>query len=119
MTNNIEIFTNYYQKEKKVIDEKIHNFNVKILEENNPIIKENLNYFTDLNSNGKNIRGLLVLLGYNLLKVDNDYAIDLALAYEVFQTAILVHDDIIDQDDIRRGKCTSSLSLRETSTQKG
>ena len=108
MTNNIEIFTNYYQKEKKVIDEKIHNFNVKILEENNPIIKENLNYFTDLNSNGKNIRGLLVLLGYNLLKVDNDYAIDLALAYEVFQTAILVHDDIIDQDDIRRGKCTIS-----------
>lgn len=106
MTNNIEIFTNYYQKEKKIIDEKIHNFNVKILQENNPIIKENLNYFTDLNSNGKNIRGLLVLLGYYLLKDDNEYAIDLALAYEIFQTAILVHDDIIDQDDMRRGKCT-------------
>lgn len=106
MKNNIEIFTNYYQKERKTIEEKIHNFNDKILEENNPIIKENLNYFTDLNSSGKNIRGLLILLGYNLIKNDNEYAIDLALAYEVFQTAILVHDDIIDQDDIRRGKYT-------------
>ena len=108
MTNNNEIFANYYQKEKKIIDDKIDKLNRKLLEETNPIIKENLNYFTDLNSNGKNIRGLLVLLGYNLLKEDNEYAIDLALAYEVFQTAILVHDDIIDQDDIRRGKCTIS-----------
>ena len=108
MTNNIELFTNYYQKEKKIIDDKIHKLNRNLLEETNPIIKENLNYFTDLNSNGKNIRGLLVLLGYHLLKEDNEYAIDLALAYEVFQTAILVHDDIIDQDDIRRGKCTIS-----------
>ena len=55
MTNNIEIFASYYQKEKKIIDDKIHKFNRKLLEENNPIIKENLNYFTDLNSNGKNI----------------------------------------------------------------
>ena len=64
MTNNIEIFASYYQKEKKIIDDKIHKFNRKLLEENNPIIKENLNYFTDLNSSGKNIRGLLILLGY-------------------------------------------------------
>ena len=58
----------------------------------------------------KILEGLLVLLGYNLLKDNNDYAIDLALAYEVFQTAILVHDDIIDQDDIRRGKMYYKLS---------
>ena len=106
MKNNLEIFTNYYQKKKKIIDEELHNFNNKLLEENNSLIKENLNYFTELNTNGKNIRGLLVLLGYELLKDDSDYAIDLALAYEVFQTAIIVHDDIIDQDDIRRGKYT-------------
>ena len=105
MKNNLEIFTNYYQKKKKIINEKINNFNVKILEDNS-LIKENLNYFTELNTNGKNIRGLLVLLGYELLKDDSNYAHDLALAYEVFQTSILVHDDIIDQDDLRRGKYT-------------
>jgi len=106
MKNNIDNFTNYYQKEKQKIDYIIKQFNNKILEEDNQILKDNLNYFTDLNSNGKNIRGLLVLLGYNLLHDENDYALDLALAYEVFQTAILVHDDIIDKDDIRRGKYT-------------
>ena len=30
--------------------------------------------------------------------------IDLACAIEVFQTAALVHDDIIDESDLRRGR---------------
>ena len=30
----------------------------------------------------------------------------LALAFEIFQTAILIHDDIIDNDDLRREKIT-------------
>ena len=59
--------------------------------------------FSNLNNNGKLVRGVLTNLGYYLLKDNKDYANDLALAYEVFQTAILVHDDIIDQDDKRRG----------------
>ena len=59
--------------------------------------------FSNLNTNGKLVRGVLTNLGYYLLKDNKDYANDLALAYEVFQTAILVHDDIIDQDDKRRG----------------
>ena len=61
--------------------------------------------FSNLNTNGKLVRGVLVDLGYNLLKNDN-YSSDLALAYEVFQTAILVHDDIIDEDEKRRGTNT-------------
>ena len=61
--------------------------------------------FSNLNTNGKLVRGVLVDLGYNLLKDDN-YSRDLALAYEVFQTAILVHDDIIDEDEKRRGTNT-------------
>ena len=61
--------------------------------------------FSNLNTNGKLVRGVLVDLGYNLLKDDN-YSSDLALAYELFQTSILVHDDIIDKDNTRRGKET-------------
>lgn len=56
-----------------------------------------------MNTNGKLVRGVLVDLGYYLLKDNNEYSNDLALAYEIFQTAILVHDDIIDQDEKRRG----------------
>ena len=34
---------------------------------------------------------------------DDDSYIDLAAALEIFQTAILIHDDIIDEADKRRG----------------
>lgn len=54
---------------------------------------------------GKRLRGTLVLLGYELAggKPDNEIY-KIAAAYEIFHTAILVHDDIIDQSDLRRGK---------------
>ena len=37
---------------------------------------------------------------------DKNYSNFLALAYEIFQTSILVHDDIIDDDNLRRGNKT-------------
>ena len=39
-----------------------------------------------------------------LLERDFDALLDLACAVEVFQTGALVHDDIIDDSDLRRGK---------------
>jgi geranylgeranyl pyrophosphate synthase len=40
------------------------------------------------------------------MKEKSSYSYPLALAFEIFQTAILVHDDIIDNDDLRRDKIT-------------
>lgn len=100
-----EKFLSYYQEVKKQIDQKLEEYN-KSLDEENPILKKNFNYFKNLNSDGKCIRGTLVNLGYYLLKEDKDYSLNLAVAYEIFQTAILVHDDIIDNDEKRRGKDT-------------
>ena len=102
----IDKFKEYYKDTKKKIDSKIEDFNKKLVKENNPLLKENLEYFKNLNSEGKLVRGTLVNLGYYLLKEDRDTSLDLSLAYEVFQTGILVHDDIIDNDDKRRGKET-------------
>ena len=99
----IEVFKKYYQKEKELLSKKINNYNENLVKENNPLLKYNLDLFSKLNTNGKLIRGVLVNLGYFLLKDNNEYSNDLALAYEVFQTAILVHDDIIDKDEKRRG----------------
>lgn len=104
--NNIELFKDYYKKEKEILDNKISIFNDELIKEDNKLLKENLEYFKELNSDGKLIRGILVKLGYNLLNENKDYSNDLALAYEVFQTAILVHDDVIDKDSKRRGKET-------------
>lgn len=101
---NILAFKDYYQKEKKEIDQALQVFNMS-LKNDNPIIQENIEFFKDLNKDGKNIRGTLVNLGYSLLKEDKE-SLNLALAYELFQTSILVHDDIIDKDNTRRGKET-------------
>ena len=104
--SSIEVFQSYYKEQKEILNSTILEFNNHFIEENNSIIRENLEYFKDLNSDGKLVRGMLVNLGYSLLKDDALYSNYLALAYEVFQTAILVHDDIIDKDDKRRGKET-------------
>lgn len=99
-------FNEYYRKEKILINEKLKEFNKQLVKEDNPIIKENLELLRNLNSDGKLIRGTLVNLGYYLLKDNKEYSNNLSLAYELFQTAILVHDDIIDSDNKRRGKDT-------------
>ena len=102
----INKFKNYYKEITRQLENNISKFNKKLLKEKNNLIKENIELFTSLNSDGKLIRGTLVNLGYFLLKDNKDYSLDLSLAYEVFQTAILIHDDIIDNDDTRRGKTT-------------
>ena len=101
-----DVFKKYYLEEKNKLNKKLTEFNNKLVLEDNKLIKENLEYFSNLNSDGKLVRGCLVNLGYYLLKDNREYSNDLALAYEVFQTAILVHDDIIDRDTVRRGKDT-------------
>ena len=104
--NKIEKFKRYYKEVKKDLDEMINVFNKKIVNDDNKILKDNLELFAELNSNGKLVRGTLVNLGYYLLKDNKEYSNYLSLAYEVFQTAILVHDDVIDNDEKRRGKDT-------------
>ena len=100
------MFKKFYLEEKEILNKKLEEFNKNLVKEENPFIRENLEYFKTLNSDGKLVRGTLVDLGYYLLKDNREYSNDLALAYEVFQTAILVHDDIIDRDRTRRGKDT-------------
>lgn len=55
---------------------------------------------------GKRMRPLLVLLAYGLKKDDPDRILLPALAVEVFHNFTLMHDDIMDNAPIRRGKPT-------------
>lgn len=106
----IEKFKIYYKETKEKINKQLDKLNKDLLNEKNELVKENVKLLTNLNSDGKIIRGTLVNLGYYLLKDDKDYSIPLSLAYEMFQTSILVHDDIIDKDNKRRGKDTIHFS---------
>jgi len=73
----------------------------------NENIENVIDDFIDLNQDGKYIRATLIALGYYLAKgeINKDY-LNLAYAYEMFQTSVLIHDDIIDNAKIRRGKET-------------
>ena len=66
---------------------------------------------------GKRLRALLTLDSFRAFaadaakEADFDAVLDLACAVEVFQTAALVHDDIIDDSDLRRGRPSAHRAL--------
>lgn len=55
---------------------------------------------------GKRMRPVLVLMGADLLGGNLDDAINPALGVEVFHNFTLLHDDIMDEAPLRRGKAT-------------
>lgn len=59
-----------------------------------------------LEQGGKRLRPVLVLLAADILGNDYKKALDAALAVEIFHNFSLVHDDIMDDAPIRRGKAT-------------
>ena len=103
---NIEKFNEFYKKISKEINNYLKEYNENLVKDKKGFLKENLEYFKILNSDGKLIRGFLIALGYKMSKENIEYSYKLSLAYEIFQTAILIHDDIIDNDNLRRGKDT-------------
>lgn len=59
-----------------------------------------------LSIGGKRIRPLLMLMGYNLYRDDVDSIINNALALETYHNFTLLHDDLMDKSDMRRGNPT-------------
>ncbi len=57
-----------------------------------------------LQNGGKRMRPLLVLLGCKVFSKDISHAIHPALGIEVFHNFTLLHDDIMDNAPLRRGK---------------
>jgi len=64
-------------------------------------------YILDLG--GKRLRPAMVLAGYNLYKEDMEVPFEAAMAVEVFHNFSLLHDDIMDYADIRRGKPSAHI----------
>jgi len=55
---------------------------------------------------GKRLRPVLVLISYNLFQDDYEKAMEAALCLEMFHNFTLIHDDIMDKADMRRGQVT-------------
>jgi octaprenyl-diphosphate synthase len=70
-----------------------------------PLINELVQYI--LTCGGKRIRPLLVLLSARACNHNSQQHVDLAAAIELIHTATLLHDDVIDHSNLRRGQHTA------------
>lgn len=78
-----------------------------------PAFKDLIDEFILSCQGGKRLRGALVELGYQIAggEKDNPDILKASIAFEIFQTAILSHDDVIDQSKTRRGRDTIYQAL--------
>jgi len=61
-----------------------------------------------VDSGGKRLRPLLVLLGARCIGYRGQEHIKLAAIIEFLHTATLLHDDVVDRSDLRRGRATAN-----------
>lgn len=68
---------------------------------------DNIKIFLDFFSQGKFIRSYLIKKFFDYYSGKNEQTLfDIALATEIFHSSILIHDDVFDNDYLRRGKKT-------------
>lgn len=96
---------------EEVLD--IVNSNINAIKYNNApeTLFEPITYILSLG--GKRVRPALTLMSYNLYKDDIDRVIPIALAIEVFHNFTLLHDDLMDKADMRRGKPTVHIKWND------
>lgn len=62
-----------------------------------------------IDSGGKRLRPMLTIASAKLCGYEGDGHIKLAASVEFMHTATLLHDDVVDESDARRGKSTARL----------
>ncbi len=72
-----------------------------------PLIDELVRYI--LQCGGKRIRPLIVLLSARAFNHNDEHHIQLAAAIELMHTATLLHDDVVDNSTLRRGRKTAHM----------
>lgn len=61
-----------------------------------------------VNSGGKRLRPMLMLLAAKALNYEGEHHITLAAVLEFVHTATLLHDDVVDESTLRRGQDTAN-----------
>ncbi|MFZ4621657.1 MAG: polyprenyl synthetase family protein [Bacteroidota bacterium] len=90
-----------YQRYKSQIDQKIHS----CVRKNEPVsLYDPMKYV--LSAGGKRMRPLLIVLSCEAVGGSMNEALNAAVAIEVLHNFTLVHDDIMDNAESRRGRAT-------------
>lgn len=90
-----------YKEMKEKVDKRI----LEITANKNELIQEAV---SDLvNAGGKRLRPILVILASRFGEIDEEKVYNIAAGIEIIHMSTLIHDDIIDEADLRRGKKTT------------
>lgn len=90
---------------KQPVDKELNDFRALFeasLTSSNPRLQDVLSYIKK--RRGKMMRPILVMLMAKLFGEPNDATLHAALSLELLHTASLVHDDVVDESDERRGQ---------------
>jgi geranylgeranyl pyrophosphate synthase len=90
------------QEKLALVEERLHGLRGTSPEHLQPLIDH------VLSSGGKRVRPAITLLAADLYPHDSDYPVIMAGAVELLHLATLIHDDTVDDSDIRRGQPTVS-----------
>ena len=97
----IKKFYSIYERERKIVDKKLANA---IKNRRPETLYSPASYI--LESTGKRLRPLLVILSANAVGSKSNKVYNAAIAVEMLHNFTLVHDDIMDNADLRRGNLT-------------
>lgn len=86
--------------------EAVNDYIINHLGSNVPLVEKIGHYIVE--SGGKRLRPLLVLLAANAAGYKGDRHVPLAAIIEFIHTATLLHDDVVDNSELRRGKDTAN-----------
>ncbi|MHB8361255.1 MAG: polyprenyl synthetase family protein [Thermoplasmataceae archaeon] len=95
----------FISKARMNINEELRNFFIKRKNEiSDPNIKKLIGQIADYTiQGGKRIRPILVVCGHDLFHKPDPEVYKAAISLELTQSFFLIHDDIMDQSDLRRG----------------
>jgi octaprenyl-diphosphate synthase len=88
------------EQDLEAFDRKLHDY----LRGDSPLISSVARHL--LKSKGKRIRPTFVFLTSRAADNFTDNSVDASLAIELIHTATLLHDDVVDESDVRRGQET-------------
>lgn len=103
------------KKLENLLEQKIHNLPASLKKEK--YLLENLSLFVQ---RGKLLRGCLVLFAHEIFGGQQyQAALQTACAIELFHSSFLIHDDIIDNDYLRRGNKSTFALYKELGEKQG
>lgn len=98
--NRLEEFIRPVSADLDLFDQKLNDY----LRGDSPLITSVARHL--LKSKGKRIRPTFLFLSSRASESFSDFSVDASLAIELIHTATLLHDDVVDEADLRRGQET-------------